>query len=48
MEVHDCFSITEMVTYEDLMISPVGKVREDIDSGFYNLDGKLPASLMAD
>ena len=24
------------------MISPVGKVREDIDSGFYNLDGKLP------
>jgi len=42
MEVHDCFSITEMVTYEDLMISPVGKAGEDIDSGFYNLDGKLP------
>lgn len=42
MEVHDCFSITEMVTYEDLMISPVGKAKDDIDSGFYNLDGKLP------
>jgi replication factor C small subunit len=42
MEVHDCFSITEMVTYEDLMISPEGKAGEDIESGFYNLDGKLP------
>lgn len=42
MEVHDCFSITEMVTYEDLMISPVGKAKEDIDNGFYNLDGQLP------
>ena len=42
MEVHDCFSITEMVTYEDLMISPVGKAKGDIDNGFYNLDGPLP------
>lgn len=42
LEVHDCFSITELVTYEDLGISPVGKAMEDVDSGFYNLDGKIP------
>ncbi len=42
MEVHDCFSITEMVTYEDLQISPRGKAREDIDSGFFSLQGKIP------
>ncbi|MGD9117532.1 MAG: acetyl-CoA acetyltransferase [Dehalococcoidia bacterium] len=42
MEVHDCFSITEMVTYEDLLISPTGKAKEDIDAGFFGLDGKIP------
>lgn len=41
-EVHDCFSITEAVTMEDLQFSPRGKVREDIESGFFNLDGGLP------
>ncbi|MFB3924466.1 MAG: acetyl-CoA acetyltransferase [Syntrophales bacterium] len=42
MEVHDCFSITEFVTYEDLQISPRGKARDDVESGFYDLDGKIP------
>jgi acetyl-CoA C-acetyltransferase len=42
MELHDCFSITEMISYEDLMISPRGKAKEDIDSGFFELDGKIP------
>jgi len=41
-EVHDCFSITEAVTMEDLMISPRGTVRDDILSGYFNLDGRLP------
>jgi len=41
-ELHDCFSITEAVTCEDLQFSPRGKVREDIESGFFNLDGGLP------
>ena len=31
-----------MVTYEDLMISERGKSREDIESGFFELDGKMP------
>jgi len=39
MEVHDCFSITEMVTMEDLFISPDGGAYEDIMGGFYDLKG---------
>lgn len=42
MEVHDCFSITEMVTMEDLGISPPGKAPDDILNGFYDLEGELP------
>ena len=30
MEVHDCFSITELTVYEDLQISPRGRAIEDI------------------
>ncbi len=41
IEVHDCFSITEMVTMEDLQISPPGKAPDDILSGFYDLDGQV-------
>jgi len=41
-EVHDCFSITELVIYEDLLISPRGRAREDVESGFFDLDGPLP------
>lgn len=42
MEVHDCFSITELVVYEDLQISSRGKAREDINSGFFEIDGQIP------
>ena len=41
-EVHDCFSITELVIYEDLLISPRGRAKEDVDAGFFDLDGGLP------
>ena len=41
-EVHDCFSITEAVTMEDLQFSPRGRVKEDIDAGTFELTGKLP------
>ena len=43
-EVHDCFSITELLTYEDLQISPRGKAVADIESGFYDLGGKIPCN----
>jgi len=43
LEVHDCFSITELSTYEDLQISPRGEAVEDILNGFYDLKGgKIP------
>jgi len=42
IEVHDCFSITELVTMEDLHISERGKAPADIFDGFFDLDGGLP------
>jgi acetyl-CoA C-acetyltransferase len=45
MEVHDCFSITELVTYEDLHISERGKAWKDALDGFYNRDGKVPCQV---
>lgn len=42
LEVHDCFSITELVTYEDLQISPRGRAKEDVEEGFFEIDGKMP------
>ncbi|HSI17966.1 MAG TPA: acetyl-CoA acetyltransferase, partial [Sphingomonas sp.] len=39
MEVHDCFSITELVTMEDLFISPEGQGWRDVMDGFYDADG---------
>ena len=42
MEVHDCFSITELVTMEDLQISPRGKAPIDVENGLFDLGGKIP------
>jgi acetyl-CoA C-acetyltransferase len=45
MEVHDCFSITELVTYEDLHISERGKAVYDALDGFYDRDGGVPCQV---
>jgi len=45
MELHDCFSITELVTYEDIGISPVGGAIKDIMDGFYHSDGQVPCQI---
>jgi len=45
MEVHDCFSITELVTLEDLHISERGSAIKDIMDGFYDLEGGLPCQV---
>jgi acetyl-CoA C-acetyltransferase len=45
MELHDCFSITELVTYEDLHISERGNAWRDVMDGFYNRDGKIPTQV---
>jgi acetyl-CoA C-acetyltransferase len=41
-EVHDCFSITELVTMEDLQFSSRGKAGDDVTAGRFNLDGAQP------
>jgi len=42
--VHDCFSITELMTYEDLQFSPRGKASEDVEAGTFTLEGELPVN----
>ncbi len=44
-EVHDCFSITEFVTYEDLHISAEGEALKDVLNGFYDADGQIPCQI---
>ncbi len=44
-EVHDCFSITELVTMEDLHLSPEGGAVKDVLDGFYDSDGGLPCQI---
>lgn len=45
MEVHDCFSITELVTMEDLHISAPGTGWKDVLDGFFDADGELPCQI---
>lgn len=44
-EVHDCFSITELVTMEDLSISEDGQAVKDVLDGFYDRDGGVPCQI---
>jgi acetyl-CoA C-acetyltransferase len=44
-EVHDCFSITELVTMEDLYLSDDGRAVSDILDGVYDRDGKVPCQI---
>ncbi len=44
-EVHDCFSITELLIYEDFGFSARGKAKEDVDSGFFTREGGLPVNI---
>jgi acetyl-CoA C-acetyltransferase len=43
-EVHDCFTITELLIYEDLGFSPRGKGPEDVLKGTFELNGELPVN----
>jgi acetyl-CoA C-acetyltransferase len=43
-EVHDCFTPTELVLYEDFGFSPRGTAWQDVLDGFFDLDGKLPVN----
>lgn len=45
MEVHDCFSITELVTMEDLGVSDEGTALKDVLDGVFDADGKIPCQI---
>ena len=45
IEVHDCFSVTELVTMEDLGLSKPGEGWRDILAGTYDADGEVPCNL---
>ena len=43
-QVHDCFTIAEMMEYEALGFSPLGRAKEDIEAGSFELTGDLPVN----
>jgi acetyl-CoA C-acetyltransferase len=45
IEVHDCFSITELVLMEDLGLSDEGRAPHDILDGLYDADGAIPCQI---
>jgi acetyl-CoA C-acetyltransferase len=44
-EVHDCFSITELVTMEDLFLSKEGEGWKDVLDGMFDADGEIPCQI---
>jgi acetyl-CoA C-acetyltransferase len=44
-EVHDCFSITELVTMEDLGLSDDGQAYKDVLNGKFDADGEIPCQI---
>lgn len=45
LEVHDCFSITELVTMEDLGVSEPGRAWQDVLDGVFDAGGALPCQI---
>jgi acetyl-CoA C-acetyltransferase len=45
MEVHDCFSITELVVMEDLGLSDAGRAPYDVLEGRYDREGAIPCQI---
>ena len=45
IEAHDCFSITELVTMEDLYVSEEGGAVADVMDGFYDSSGQIPCQI---
>ncbi len=45
LEVHDCFSITELVTMEDIGVSEEGQAWRDVMDGVFDADGKIPCQI---
>jgi acetyl-CoA C-acetyltransferase len=44
-EVHDCFTITELILYEDLQFSARGEGWKDLLSGRFSIGGEIPVNI---
>lgn len=43
-QLHDCFTLTELLSYEDLGFCAKGAAKEFIDAGTFGLQGELPVN----
>lgn len=43
-QLHDCFTLTELLSYEDLGFCARGAAKEHIEQGTFGLDGELPVN----
>jgi acetyl-CoA C-acetyltransferase len=44
VQLHDCFTMTELLSYEDLGLCEKGEAKEHVKSGTFALDGELPVN----
>jgi acetyl-CoA C-acetyltransferase len=44
VQLHDCFTLTEMLSYEDLGLCEKGSAKEHVASGTFELGGELPVN----
>ena len=44
VQLHDCFTLTELLTYEDLGLCKKGEAKEHVANGTFELTGELPVN----
>lgn len=44
VQLHDCFTLTEMLSYEDLGLCKKGEAKDHVQSGTFELTGELPVN----
>ena len=42
--IHDCFTITELILYEDLGFCPKGNAKDFVEDGIFTMEGELPVN----
>ena len=45
VELHDCFSIAELIATESLSLCERGNYKKDIEAGTFNQEGEIPINL---
>jgi acetyl-CoA C-acetyltransferase len=44
VQLHDAFTVNELVDYEDVGLAPRGKAPHLVNEGFFDLDGQIPVN----